>query len=66
MDDRIPAPKVKTVVRQGDFELVILAYRSITREEAFRVAAEWLKAHKRKTFPKSGKATIETMIGFGS
>ena len=64
MSDSIPSPSVKTELRQGDFTLVIYAYRGLSRQETLKLAAEWLKSHHRKTFPLKGTATVHTMIGF--
>lgn len=64
MNDSIPSPNVKTELRQGNFTLVIYAYRPLSRTEALRVASQWLTSHHRKSLPASGSVTVHTTIGF--
>ena len=63
MSDTVQSPSVKTELKQGDFTLVILAYRVLSQKEAMAVAVQWLRTQRKRSFPKSGTVTIYTTIG---
>ena len=64
MPDHIPVANVKNIVRVGDFILYVYAFRRLTERELKRSAAQWLKESKRRSFPKSGEASMFTIFGF--
>lgn len=61
--DAIRKPSVETLVKIGNFELTVVAYRAITRAEADMAARQYLLNTKRRTFPKTGKGKLVTIIG---
>lgn len=64
MSDHIPVPNVKNIVRAGDFTLYVYAFRPLTEYELKCSASQWLKETKRRSFPKSGEASVFTIYGF--
>ena len=64
MSDHIPVPSVKNIVRVGDFTLYVYAFRPLTECELKCSASQWLKETKRRSFPKSGEASVFTIYGF--
>lgn len=64
MNDIIPTPKIKNELHVGGFALYVVAYRRLSETEMKRAASEWLRGSKRKTFPRSGSATMYSTIGF--
>jgi hypothetical protein len=62
--DNIPAPNVLNILRVGNFQMRIIAYRTLSSAECQIVASQWLKSQKRRTFPTSGTVTVHSMIGF--
>lgn len=61
--DNIRMPNVETLVKIGKFELTVVAYRAITRDEADMAARQYLAKIKRRSYPKTGKGKIVTIIG---
>lgn len=61
--DAIRKPSVETLVKIGNFELTVVAYRAITRAEANMAARQYLINTKRRAFPKTGKGKLVTIIG---
>lgn len=64
MSDHTPVPNVKNIVRAGDFTLYVYAFRRLTEGELKQSAARWLHENKRRTFPKTGEASMITVYGF--
>ena len=64
MQDQIPSPNIKNAVRVGDFTLYVYAYRKLTDAELRRCAYEWLRQTKERKFPKSGEASLFTILGY--
>lgn len=62
--DGIRQPNVVNVLKQGEFTLNIVAYRTLNRNEMLMAAGEYLKREKKlRTLPKHGTDTIVTIIG---
>jgi hypothetical protein len=60
----MPMPTVKSTLKIGDFRLYVFAYRPLTEAELVKQARLMLMKQKRKSFPKSGSWTVQTIIGF--
>lgn len=61
--DTIRKPNVETLVKIGKFELTVVAYRAITEAEAKMAARQYLANIKSRSYPKTGKGKIVTIIG---
>ena len=61
--DGIRQPNVVNVLKQGEFTLNVVAYRTLNRNEILMAAGEYLKRKKLRTLPKHGTDTIVTTIG---
>ena len=61
--DQVKKPNVVNIVRQGNFELKVLAYRKMSQTELLQAVACYLKTKKCRTLPKSGSDTLVTIIG---
>lgn len=64
MQDDMPAPKIKNIVHIGDFTLSVYAYRRLSDAELRLCAHKWLQQSKKRSFPKSGEASMVTIFGF--
>lgn len=59
-------PNVLTTgkIPNSEFILHIYAFRKVHPNEIRMAMAQWLKEHKRRTFPKSGTGTVISILGF--
>lgn len=64
MSDHAPVPNVKNIMRVGDFTLYVYAFRRLSERELRQSAARWLQENRRRTFPKTGEASMITIYGF--
>jgi hypothetical protein len=56
-------PNVVTERKIGDCIVRVLAYRKVTESEFNQALNVWFKQNRKRTLPKNGMVTIQTIFG---
>ena len=62
--DHVQVPNVITKMKIRNFEITFCAYKRLSKRECLYLLRKYIRSHKLKQLPKSGKIRIISTIGF--